>query len=528
MTERYGLQHHATCGAPIPTQIVEVNGPGVTLFHADEDDDLDLLVIDGATLESPHHGPGVRLYLNQQNETGNVSFRDGTEHAGINLRAWGTSATAFDLEGDGDDDLYITCIGADRLLRNEGDGRFTDITLQSGIDVDGWSTGAAPGDLDGDGDLDLYVTRYVAWNFDAPPVPPTPFRGEDVIAGPTGLPAQSDRLLLNQGDGTFEDVSSSSGLNDITASYGLNAIIIDLERDGQPEILVGNDGMSNQLLVIESIVPLQVRDVGHERGFATNMSGAAQATMGMAIGDVDGNGTPDVFTSNFSSDTNTLLISESGFFADRTNAMAIGAPSRTSLGWTSRFIDFDADGDEDLIILNGHVYPNATVDSMNSTWKQVPLIMSREQHRFTPQKTQNRSWASTPNEHRAAAFGDLDDDGDLDFVVAPRWGAIQIVENNVAQDKCLLVSLYDDRIDSMNPRGLGAHITLSGPQGLQHRWMLPTSDFQGCSAAEIQFATPLKPNDALVVRWPDGIRTSHLVPQNGHVECRFSDGRRLD
>ncbi len=525
VTDQTGPHFTTTCGEPTPTQIVEVNGPGITLFHADSDGDLDIFVANGATMTAPKAGPGSRLFFNQLSETGTLQFKDVTPHSGIDLHAWATSATAFDLEGDGDEDLYVTCIGEDHLLRNDGHGHFVDITSDAGVRVDGWSTGAAPGDIDGDGDLDLYITRYIAWDFGAPPIPPVSFRGEQVIAGPTGLPPQGDRLLLNNGDGTFIDATTSSTLADIPAAYGLNATILDLERDGTAEVLVGNDGMANHLLIFDSTSPLRLHDVAHVRGFATNMSGATQATMGLAIADVDGTGTPDVFSSNFSSDTNTLLSLEGTTFVDRTNAMAIGSPSRTLLGWTSRFIDFDLDGDEDLIVFNGHVYPNATPRTMNSSWKQSPLLLLRDGMRFRPLQPTEGSWLEQRAEHRAAAFGDLDGDGDLDMVSAQRCGPVQVIENrSTSRMQTMVVQLHDDRPDSGNPRGLGARISTQGPNGIQTRWMLPETDFQGFSAAQVHFAVP-DIKTVITVDWPDGVTTTHDVNSEGIVNLRFSSGQ---
>ncbi|MDP6558479.1 MAG: VCBS repeat-containing protein, partial [Pirellulaceae bacterium] len=203
-------------------------------------------------------------------DDGTLRFTDMTEAAGIGLRRWATSATAADFDGDGDSDLYITCIGDDVLLLNEG-GSFTDGTAAAGIAVPGWSTSAAPGDIDGDGDLDLYITRYIDWDFDAPPPPPVTFRGQQVIAGPAGMKPQADVLLLNRGDGTFDRPDATAS---IPPAYGLNAVMLDVDGDGQLEVLVGNDGMSNQVLERSDGTPLRLRDVGRERGFATNMSGA--------------------------------------------------------------------------------------------------------------------------------------------------------------------------------------------------------------------------------------------------------------
>ena len=470
ITSRTGLVFKTTCGSQPSTQIVEVNGPGVAMLDHDSDGDLDVFIANGATMDSPETGPGCRLFRNELTETGTLRFIDATQDAGISITRWTTSATATDIDADGDADLYVTCIGPDILLRNDG-GSFVDITNEAGVDVPNWSTGAAPGDADDDGDLDLYITRYVDWDFNSPPVPPVTFKGEQVIAGPTGLRPLPDILLLNDGNGVFTKVPAIKA----RASYSLNAVMLDADNDGQIEILVGNDGMANHLLEHEDGI---WRDVAHERGFATNMAGAEQATMGMAIGDVDGDGNADVFTSNFSSDTNTLLVQEDGYFVDRTNLYAIGGPSRARLGWTSRFIDLDHDGDEDLLTLNGHVYPNASPSTMDSSYRQSPLLLLREGNRFIPYHEAS-GWLAEARLDRAAAFGDLDSDGDLDIITVELHGPVRVIENRAHHpDRRGVVRSISDMPGSKC--GSGNHAA----------WHLPTADFQGCSAPQQHWTEP--------------------------------------
>lgn len=490
VTERTGPHLVTTSGAMPPTSIVEVNGPGVCLFDADGDGDLDLFVANGATVGDPENGPGCRLFRNMLDEEGALRFIDMTEAAGIDLRRWATSATAADFDADGDPDLYVTCIGTDVLLRNDGGGHFKDITEAAGIAVTGWSTCAAPGDIDGDGDLDLFITRYIDWDFAAPPPPTVTFRGQQVIAGPAGLPPQGDVLLLNRGDGTFIESSAVAG---IPPAYGLNAVMLDVDGDHRLEVLVGNDGMSNHLLVRDEGVPMRLHDVGRERGFATNMSGAEQATMGLAIGDIDGTGTPDVISTNFSSDTNTLLVTDGQYFVDRTNALGIGPPTRSLLGWTTRLLDLDHDGDEDLLTLNGHVYPSATPESIASAWRQPALIQRRDGGRFIPLSVSG-GWLADTRVDRAGAFGDLDGDGDLDLVTAELNGPIRVIENHIKHPdrKGVVLDFSDD------PLALGAHIIIEVGGETHHRWLTPGTDFQGWSAAQIHFSVPRDVTEAAV------------------------------
>lgn len=480
VTHRTGPIFVTTSGSTPPRSIVEVNGPGVCLFDADGDGDIDLFIANGATVDDPENGPGSRLFRNTLRETGTLTFVDMTEDAGIDLRRWATSATAVDLTGDNEVDLYVTCIGPDVLLRNDGHGHFTDITAAAGIDVPGWSTCAAPGDIDCDGDLDLYIARYIDWDFSSPPPPTVTFRGEQVIAGPAGLPPQTDVLLINNGDGTFHDIDATAG---IPPAFGLNAVMLDVDGDMQLEVLVGNDGMSNNLLVLPKTNAPRFRDEAKSRGFATNMSGAEQATMGLAVGDTDQSGTPDIISTNFSSDTNTLLITDGAYFVDRTNVIGLGPPTRSLLGWTTRLLDLDHDGDEDLITLNGHVYPNATQETMASQWRQPALVQRRDGDRFTGVAF-DHGWLAQRRVDRSAAFGDLDEDGDLDLITAELNGPVRVIENQAEHPtrRGIVLDLSNE------PLSIGHRFTIKAGGEIQHRWHTPGTDFQGWSAPQIHFS----------------------------------------
>ncbi len=223
------------------------------------------------------------------------------------------------------------------------------------------------------------------------------------------------------------------------------------------------------------------------------MSGAEQATMGLAVGDVDGTGTPDIISTNFSSDTNTLLVTDGQHFIDRTNAMGIGPPTRSLLGWTTRLLDLDHDGDEDLLTLNGHVYSNATPASMASTWRQPALIQRRDGERFVPMSFET-GWLSAHRVDRTAAFGDLDGDGDLDIVTAELNGPVRIIENRAWHPgrRGVVLNFGGDA------RSLGTHITIEVGDEIHHRWLAPGTDFQGWSASQIHFSVPTRAREAVV------------------------------
>jgi len=401
------------------------------------------------------------------------------------------------------------------LINNEGTS-FTDNTQSAQVGDAGWGTSARFGDLDGDGDLDLYVCNYLEFDPNNPP-PQSLYKGEKVMGGPHGMTPQSDVVFENLGDGTFQDTTSRWGFNQIP-SYSLNAAILDFTGDGLQDVFVGNDSMSNFLYVNTGESPTRFENIGERTGVAVNGDGSMQATMGIAIADVNGNNRPDLFTTNFSSDTNTLHINDgSGYFDDHTKRYGLGLLSRSLLGWTCGFYDFDLDGDEDLFIVNGHVYPEASYETIDSDRSQPMLLLERVGNRFVQVKQEE------VYKDRAAVFGDLDDDGDIDIVIAQRSGDVRVLRNNrnsgdeLSGGNPLTLQLQGSE---MNPRGLGAtlHITLDDGSVLS-RWKTDGNGFQSSISSSIQFMIPKDSTPKqLEILWPNGTRQLYFdIPRSGTV-----------
>jgi len=502
VTAGSGIDFVTCSGSDPSTQILEVKGGGVSLIDFDADGDWDLFFPNGATLGSPTSGPGARLYEN----LGSMRWRDVTAQSGIDHRAWSFGTAVGDYDGDNRDDIFVACFGQNRLWRNLGEGRFADVTRTAGLGGDtGWSTSAALADFDGDGDLDLYVTRYVEYD-PKKPVPPANLRGLQVINGPRGITPLSDMLFENLGNGTFADRSDTSGIRTPAASYGLNAAVVDLTGDGRVDIFVANDSRPNFLL--HNLGDMRFEDIGTRVGVATNIEGLEQASMGIAVGDVNGDGRADLLTTNFSDDTNTLMVSRAdGFFDDATARFGVGSPSRTLCGWAAAFVDLDHDADEDLFVVNGHVYPQATKSTLNSEYAQPLLVMEREGARFRT-LSPDQLWLQRPHRDRSAVMADLDRDGDLDAVIAGLNQPVRILRNtHDVKDDWAIIALHDPASRG-NQSGVGARIELLDGSNRQVRWLVGGGPFQSNVPAEVHFGLgPKAAGSALPqvrVTWPDG------------------------
>jgi hypothetical protein len=502
-----GLSFRTTYGGKdTSTYILETTGTGVAFLDYDGDGNQDLFFANGTTLDAPKAGvvPRCALYRNK----GDGSFEDVSVRAGVARSGWGQGVAVGDYNNDGRPDLYLTYFGQNVLFRNNGDGTFSDVTASAGVAVGGWSTGAAFGDYDNDGILDLYVARYVDFDIKTAPLPGSRgnclFRGFPVMCGPRGLQGAQDVLFHGNADGTFTDVTSRAGDLDKQRYRGLGVVWGDYDKDGYPDLLVTNDAQPN--LLFHNSHDGSFREVALEAGVAYDDDGRERAGMGVDFGDYDNDGWLDVVITNFAGEPNSLYLNQrNGTFLETTWASGIGEPTAPFLGWGTGFVDLDNDGWRDLFFVNGHVYPEVDRQHLDETYAQRSLVFrNRGDGRFDDVSRAAGADLAAPWVGRGAAFGDYDNDGRTDVVVANVNERPVLLHNeSPGHNHWLGVKLIGRQ---SNRDGLGARITADlGPLKLVHE-VHGGGSYLSQSALPAHFG--LGAHDhvrRLEVRWPSGV-----------------------
>jgi enediyne biosynthesis protein E4 len=412
-----GLDLVNVSGGAAKDYIVDANGNGAALFDADNDGDLDALLVNGSTRERMAQGGSqmVALYRND----GRGRFADITAASGMARSGWGVGACVADVDNDGFEDVYVTAFGPDVLWRNTGTGTFADVTARAGLGDPRWSTSCAFNDYDHDGFADLYVANYVRFDEKTIPARATTaacrFMATDVFCGPQRLTGESDILYRNNGDGTFTDVTRRAGIAD-PDYYGFGVVFADLTADGWPDIYVANDSVPN--LFFRNTGKGTFVEEGLPAGVAVSGDGRAQAGMGVDAGDYNGDGLPDLVVTNFSHDYTTLYENgPPGIFTDRSYRAGVAATAGPFLGWGVKLLDLDNDGSLDLFIANGHVYPDVDGRGLGTSYRQRKQVFLNEGGRFRDATVAIGGGLLLEKSSRGAAFGDVDNDGDVDALV---------------------------------------------------------------------------------------------------------------
>ncbi|HUN86004.1 MAG TPA: CRTAC1 family protein [Terracidiphilus sp.] len=416
--------------------ILETDGSGVGLIDYDNDGWLDIYLVNGSTydaLSGRTTPPHAALFHNNHDGT----FTDVAARAGVTNDRWGFGVAIGDFDNDGWPDIFVCNFGKNRLYHNNHDGTFTDVAEKAGVTLGNWSDGSTWGDYDGDGRLDLFVSGYVHYDLKHQPDSDNgdvPFafcqlHGFKVMCGPRGLPGEPDHLFHNNGDGTFTDVSKKAGVSDPGKYYGFTAIFVDVNNDGKPDLLVANDSDPNYLYINKGDGTFD--DQSYVSGFALNNEGREIASMGLAVGDYMNNGLLDLLVTDFSDDYKTLYHNDGdASFTEVASEAGLTQVAIPFVGWGDGFIDYDNDGWKDVMMINGHVYPQVDEHDWGTTFAERPLLF-RNLHngKFEYIPPVKGSGLAVLTSGRGAAFGDLFNNGRIDVVISPIDGPPVLLKN---------------------------------------------------------------------------------------------------
>ena len=485
--------------SPDKKYIVESMSGGVAVFDYDNDGDLDIYMVNSLTVDLVKSKGKTKsdLYRND----GNGKFTEVGEKAGVSDIGWGMGVAIGDYNNDGFDDIYVTCLGPDHLLKNNGNGTFTDVTAKAGVNDPRWSTGAAFVDYDNDGDLDLFVSNYV--DFDINNLPEfgqgktCTYKSIPVQCGPRGLKGAGDSLFRNNGDGTFTDVSKQAGVEDPNGYYGLGVLTGDFDDDGLIDIFVANDSTPN--FHYRNKGDGTFEEIGFSAGTAVNENGSEQGSMGVTAGDYDHDGKLDIFITNFADEYNTLYHNDGkNSFTDLSYAAKVAAISLPHVGWGTKFFDYDNDGWVDLFVANGHVYPQLP------GYKQPRLLHRNNRDSTFSEVSADFGAVLTENRvSRGVAFGDIDNDGDVDLLIADLDGPPQLLRNDGANaNNSILVKTIGVK---SNRDGIGARVTVVSGDLTQTDQVRSGDSYISQSDLRLHFGLEKRSKvDSIQVRWPSG------------------------
>jgi hypothetical protein len=449
--------------------LLETTGCGVAFYDFDHDDWLDLFLVNGTRLDGFAKGQEPVSHLFKNNRDG--TFTDVTAKSGMTRSGWGQGCCVGDYDNDGWNDLFVTYYGQNILYRNHGDGTFTDVTVKAGLaqTKTRWNSGCAFVDYDRDGHLDLFVANYIDFDVKTAPLPEVAgcvYKGIQVACGPPGLEGGKNILYRNNGDGTFRDVSEKAGIVGTIGTYGLSVAVADFDNDGWPDIYVAND--STAATFYQNQKDGTFKDAAVESGIAFSPDGKPQAGMGVAVGDYNRDGLLDIVKTNFAGDTDSLYQNlGEGIFEDRTYLSGLGINTRY-LGWGVGFADPDNDGWLDIVVSNGHVYPEvdgAGVDAPYAERKYVYRNLRNGQFEEVTKLAGAGMMDAVPA--RGCAFGDYDNDGDVDVVV----NCVNALPQLLRCDSTIARSWIKIRVvgTKSNRAGIGTRITVTAQTTSQEK-----------------------------------------------------------
>ena len=482
--------------------ILESTGTGAAIFDYNGDGANDIFIANG-TVFTPGAPPAhSQLYRND----GKGHFAEVGQQAGLTRTGWAQAACVGDFDNDGNPDLLVTYYGPNSLYRNRGDGKFTDVTAKAGLPASGtrWGSGCAFIDYDGDGYLDIFVANYVDLDLNKTPKPGSSqscqWKGMAVACGPTGLPPGHNALYHNNRDGTFTDVSERAGILAPGGRYGLGVVVADFDNDGWPDIYVACDQTPSLLYRNRHDGTFEER--GGAAGVAYNADGRLQAGMGVAVADYDGNGFLDIAKTNFSGDRPSLYRNEDGkFFEDVSEGS--GIDKNQLLGWGVAFLDVDEDGWPDLVIANGHVYPEIDRSSVGESYRQKTLLYHNLRNGTFSDVTASAGPGFAPmRPSRGMATGDLDGDGRPEILIVNMNDRPTLLKNTGPRQNAIAITLTGTR---SNRSAIGARCTIEAGGRKQIADVVSGGSYYSQSALTLYFGVgKAEKIDRIEVRWPAG------------------------
>jgi enediyne biosynthesis protein E4 len=500
-----GLTHPVIYGSVENNNyILETVGCGCAFIDYDNDGWLDLFVLSGTRVENPPAGVSNRLYKNNRDGT----FTDVTQKAGLFKTGWASAVCVGDFNNDGLEDLFVTYWGGFALYRNNGDGTFTDVTTETGLvpDPSKWYSGCTFVDYDRDGHLDLFVATYLKFDFKNVPKPGESsnctWKGVPVNCGPRGLPPGTFSLFRNNGKGAFSDVSEAAGIKKSITGYGMTVVAADFDNDGWPDIYVACDSVPSLLFMNRHDGTF--REEGLVRGVALNEDGMEQAGMGVGIGDFDLNGTLGIFKTHFADDTNIVYRNDGkGNFEDLTTRSGLGVETQY-IGWGAGIFDLDNDGMPDLFLVTGNVYPGIEKKLPNYPWKTPRLVFRNLGNgKFEELIDEAGPGIAAPHASRGCAFGDFDNDGDIDVLIVNLNEPPSLLRNDTTGgNHWLKLKLVGTK---SNRSAIGARVICRYGGKQQAQEVLSQSSFYSSNDSRLHFGLGAETAATLEVRWPSGL-----------------------
>jgi hypothetical protein len=504
--------------------ILESTGCGCAFVDYDNDGWIDIFLLSGTRLTGDPPEATSRLYKNNRDGT----FRDVTEKAGLKTVGWASAVCIGDYNNDGFEDIFCTSFGQNRLYRNNGDGTFSDVTKAAGLwnDQPRWGAGCSFVDYNRDSHLDLFVSNYVRFSFEHAPVPGENvncnWKGVPVECGPRGLPTGRNALYRNNGDGTFTDVSEPAGIAKATESYGMTVVAADFDEDGWPDIFVACD--STPSLLFMNNHDGTFREEGVVRGVSLSDDGMEQAGMGVGLGDYDLDGHLDLFKTHFAEDANGLYHNDGkGNFDDVTRSARVAVETRY-ICWGAGIVDLDNDGYPDIFMVTGNVYPEVE-RKLPQYANKTPRALFRNLGNHTFEELGFEAGPGVAEAHcsRGCAFGDFDNDGDIDILIVNLNEPPSLLRNDIkGRPNWIKVKLEGVK---SNRSAIGARVLVHYGGKVQAQAVLSQSSFYSCNDSRLHFGLGGSSSADIEVYWPNGLHEQHKnVSANQLLSLREGTG----